>query len=180
MSYLASHRANIESILCSGAGTTHTITAGTFHLASDDSQDYQSRAERRVTVRIGPRVPLPGLAVNQLDSFGLYQHPVTIMVEYLRTTAGGDLAERLGEQGGPATDDAIDDRIALDQHQIENALAWYENWTTIGTDPAVIKLVPAQEAPPTVVRKPDVVAVTHPYVLWVQATITGSYQGTNP
>lgn len=175
MAVLATHRANIEKLLAGEIGTGHTIASGHFHLASDDSIDYASRAERRVTVRIGQRLALPGLTPNQLDSFGLYQYPVTIAVEYLRTQAGGDLAERLGEQGGPGTDEAIDDRADTDQHVIENCLAWYENWTAIGTDPAVIKLVPSTENAPTVTRGSDTVAVMHPYVLWVQATVPGSY-----
>lgn len=175
MSYLLTHRQRIENLLLGSTGTTRTIASGQFHLNSPDVQDLASTAERRVNVVIGPGRNLPGTTPNELDSLKLVEHPVTVTVEYARTTAGGDQTESVafGEQQGAGTDDAIDDRIALDQHVIEAVLAWYENWS--GLTPPVIKLDAVLNTPPVVTRKPETVSVAFGYILWVQSTRQGSY-----
>jgi hypothetical protein len=175
MAYLQTHRERIEAILTTAYGTTRTIAAGRFHLGADDSQDLASTAERRVTVRVGPGKNLPGTSPNELDSYKLSEHMLTVAIEYMRTTAGGGLAESItdAEQQGPATDEAIDDRIAMDQTDVAAVLCWYENWT--GLTPSIIKIEEVRDAAPVVTRTTDTVRAVITFVLWTQDVRTASY-----
>lgn len=172
MGYSTTIRQRFENLLTGATGTTHTMVAGRFHLDAEDDQNYASTAERRVDVKLGIGVPIPGTSMNQIDSFVLREHVATITVEYERTHAGGDSAEGLTEQHGPGTDDAITDRMTLDAHDIENVLGWHENWSSL--DPAVF-LVKPFEPIPRVDWKPQTARMVLLYRVWVQATVTGSY-----
>lgn len=149
-------------------GTGRTMQAGRFHINSPDDQDYASTAERRIAVTVGTRRRIGDLTPNPLDGYVLYEHPVTVVIEYARTRAGGDLSERLGEQGNPGTDEAILDRMNSDQHDVEMVLGWYQNWS--GLDPDLFNL----KADPGAASKTDlrgqVAKLTLNYVAWVQAT----------
>lgn len=168
MAYSITLRQRVEALLLGTYGTGRTMQAGRFHLNAPDDQDYASTAERRVNVTVGPRKRIGDLTPNPLDGYVLYEHPVTVVIEYARTHAGGDLAERLGEQGNPGTDEAIMDRMTSDQHDVEMVLGWYANWS--GLDPDLFNL----KADPGSASKTDmrgqVAKLTLNYVAWVQAT----------
>lgn len=168
MAYSLTLQTRIEALLLGTTGTGRTMQTDRFHLSSDDGQDYASAAERRVTVEIGPRREIAGAPHNPLAGYVLGEHTVTVAVEYSRTRAGGDLAERLGEQGNPGTDEAIRNRMNSDQHDIEMVLGWYQNWASL--DPDLFNLKPSPGTPPRIELKGQVARMTLSFVAWVQAT----------
>jgi hypothetical protein len=157
-----------ENLLLGTTGSDRTIAAGRFALESPDGQVPHNTAERRVRVTVTPGAA--HVPVNTLDGQVLRDHRLTVRITYAVTHAGGDLAELVGEQSGAGTLEAIEDRMATDQHDVEQCLLWGPN--AGGVDPAIVNVVPGEPASDV---DEDRAVLTLPYTLTVLATVPGSY-----
>jgi hypothetical protein len=171
VSYGSAIRQRIEALILGTAGTTHVMEAGRFHLEAPDAPGFDAHplhsAERavRVGVRPGTNIRL----CNPFDGFVLRRHRVLVRVSYALTHAGGDLAETVTEQSGPATLEAVEDRATTDAHDIERVLVWPEN--RAGVSPTVYAIQPIQIEPTFDVQE-DRVVMELPFWVDVQAALS--------
>jgi hypothetical protein len=165
-------RSTIESLLLGTSGTTRTMDANRFHLHAPDSDldtHPSNAAERTIEVVLDPAEPLDGF--NGCDSFVMYRQRLAVRVRYLYTRAGGDMAEGITEQSGPATLDVIRDRANTDAHAINVVLQWHENYA--GTDPRIVTINP--DGPPSgPVVNGDRAILELPFVMVTQASMPGA------
>lgn len=166
-------RARVEEIACDGYGASQTIVAGRFTRATTDWHDAHpvDSTERRVDVNCDPPRAPDGVVNNPLDLFALYAIPFVVRVYYLRTNAGGDMAEGATEQHGSGELDAIRDRAGTDAHDLLTALTYFENWS--GLDPFLIDIGP--DGAPEIDEEGQRVVLSVPFVATVRATRPGSY-----
>lgn len=171
----ATIRARAHQLLTEAAGT-NPIASGHLHIhhpAWDVDTHELASVERAARVALQPRHPLDG-RVNPLDGYGLYRQRMLVEVGYLLTGAGGDLAERQGEESGPGTEDAARDRFGNDQHLIEACLGLPANWSAV-TDVAVIDCDPDGEEGQDPRRVGARLVCTVPFLLKYRASIPGAF-----
>ncbi len=125
----ASLRARLEALVFDGYGESpHAIALNVFRRKSAELSAADAASERRARVVIGLTTDSPE-GVNALDSYALRSRPVVVEIEYQRTQSGEDNPEGYDPLHGAGTDDAIGDRMALDEHAIRSSLLWYEHWS---------------------------------------------------
>lgn len=164
-------RQRLEALLFDGYGNApHAIDVGVFRRVSGALDTPEGASERRARVAIGLRAPRES-GINPLDGFALTDRAVTVEVEYQRTEAGEDLVEGYSELLGAGTDDAIGDRMSLDQHTIETAFCWHEHWADL--DPHVWSITRAGQ-PDTSFDGP-IARLTLSFVVSERTTQPGSY-----
>lgn len=127
---LTSLRARLEAILFEAYGT-YPIAQGRFTKTAPDLLALDAASERRVRVRIGGPVPVEE-GTNPLDGYALHYRAITVTIEYQRTSAG-ELPEGDTPLDGAGDDEAIEDRMSADEHDIATAFLWHEHWA--GLDP---------------------------------------------
>ncbi len=137
-------RQRVEAIVFDGYGSApFALPAGRFTRTTAELAAVDASAERRVRVVIGLGVDGES-GHNPLDGFVIRTRALVVEVEYQRTSAGGDLAEGYDAQNGPGSDDAIADRMSIDEHELRAALTWHEHWS--GLDPYLISIASAGES----------------------------------
>lgn len=178
MPLTADHRARAYALLdgSHGADADHTLTAGRFHRAHRPLEQIESSAcERAVQVVIEPPTPTAGFN-NPLDGRDLSTYPLVVRIAYVLTDAG-DGYDAGGEQSGPGTREAIEDRAHADLKAVRDVLGWQPNWT--GLDPFVIDPAP-DSAAPTVTEGDARVIYEQRLLLSTRATLPGGYGPTLP
>lgn len=162
-------RARVQAIILGDYLGDYPIAPGRFHLASTAVANLNAHdlgtLERAVRVDI-PNERTPLVPVDRTAGFGLYQYTLTIQVGYVLTGAG-DGAEALGEQSGPGTLDAIQDRANEDRQALESALGSWRNLG--GLSPHVIDLEPI--GGPGIEVGPDRCILSVPFALKVRVPL---------
>lgn len=147
MGTTAGLRQRIADLLtgATGSGAWAIPTALGFHPVMEgrtvETHDVDT-VERVFDVQIRDRQSIG--PVNPLNGYGLYKRTVMVRVGYQRTQHGGDLVEHTGEQSGPGTENAIEDRADADRHLIEAVVGYLGNWASI-PGVQVIALIPGSE-----------------------------------
>jgi hypothetical protein len=175
VSYASGIRQGLEALLLGTSGTTKTMAAGRFHLASPDRalEDHPvASAERAVRVVLRPGRDIR--PANGCDNFVLREHRVLVRIAYVVTHAGGDAAEAAGEQSGAGTLDAVMDRVTTDQHDVESVLCWLPNATSI-TTPAVFGCQRTEDEPAlNEAAGGQLLILELPFTVFVEASTNGT------
>ena len=138
-------RQHIESLVLGQYGSGRTMdTRFRLHV---DGTPMQHEREINVLVPENARAVFEGY-VNPRDAYRDVSRDVTVVIHYLRTQGGYDLAENVSGYASDQTDDGVDDRAGADVADIKTVLEYDENWQIPSvSDPAVHLITALQEQP---------------------------------